>query len=315
MLAFSYKILENRIKITILWGLSMYKRKTYIINKEFQYGMIATFLIIVVCALLLFSAGFAAYYMVSDLAGERAFDEFITITQKKTVMFRALGDSDIVKPMDLANRLLSNKSSDPVSVFVADQIPAQNMDRIQAAVESKDEFAVSKEITAALNIFLANLVRRGDSFYSKDRFQGIQVPTELVSAIDKKYDMQTQAAYDNNVKLLGLAYKSELTLPQDSQKAVALDFQKAYPAVKRYELVLPPVILNNLLLMVIIIVVGIFYSHRIAGPVYRIEQDLQRVLAGEKNVEIHLRKKDKLKSIADKINTLVREVDSLRGKK
>jgi len=315
MLAFSVKILENKIKITVRWGMSMYKRKTYIINKEFQYGMIATFLIIVVCALLLFSTGFAVYYLVSDLAGERAFDEYIEIKQKKTIIIGQLGDGNIVKPFDLASRLVSKKSDDPVSVFITEQIPEPNMNRIATALESKDEFQLGKELSSSLNIFLANLVRHGERFYAKDRFQAVSFPGDLAAAIDKKPDAQSQEAYDINVKLMGLAYKTELTMPQADGKTVTLDFQKTYPAVKRYELVLPPVIFNNLLLMVIIIIVGIFYSHRIAGPIYRIEQDLQRVLAGEKNVEIHLRKKDKLKSIADKINSLVREVDTLRGKK
>ena len=60
----------------------MYKRKTYIINKEFQYGLIATFLIIVVCSLLLFSAGFVVFFTVTGMAGENAFDEFIEITRQ-----------------------------------------------------------------------------------------------------------------------------------------------------------------------------------------------------------------------------------------
>ena len=44
--------------------------------------------------------------------------------------------------------------------------------------------------------------------------------------------------------------------------------------------------------MVLIIIVGVFATHRIAGPVYRIESDIERVLAGEKGVTVKLRRSD-----------------------
>ena len=79
------------------------------------------------------------------------------------------------------------------------------------------------------------------------------------------------------------------------------------PPINRLELILPPVLINNLIIMFIISVVGIFYSHRIAGPVYRMEQDLARVLSGEKGVKIRLRKRDKMQSLAQKINQLIEQ--------
>ncbi len=76
------------------------------------------------------------------------------------------------------------------------------------------------------------------------------------------------------------------------------------PPINPIELILPPILINNIVIMVIIAVIGVFYSHRIAGPIYRIEKDLARILDGEKGVRIQTRKRDIMKSLVDKINRL-----------
>lgn len=46
-------------------------------------------------------------------------------------------------------------------------------------------------------------------------------------------------------------------------------------------------------------------SHRIAGPIYRIEKELDKIIAGEKGTHIKLRRNDELKSLAEKISRLI----------
>lgn len=65
-----------------------------------------------------------------------------------------------------------------------------------------------------------------------------------------------------------------------------------------------------LLIAPIVAAIGIFLSHKIAGPIYRIEGFLGSMSAGNLAQRITLRKGDELISIADKINVLA---DSLRG--
>ena len=50
--------------------------------------------------------------------------------------------------------------------------------------------------------------------------------------------------------------------------------------------ILPPLLLNDLAIMVVAIVIGIVMSHRIAGPIYRIAEDIDRVLSGERGVRV-----------------------------
>jgi nitrogen fixation/metabolism regulation signal transduction histidine kinase len=76
--------------------------------------------------------------------------------------------------------------------------------------------------------------------------------------------------------------------------------------------ILPPLLLNDLAIMVAVIVIGIFMSHRIAGPVYRIAADIDRVLSGERGVRVNLRRSDALVDLAEKVNQLLEHVDDSR---
>jgi len=82
--------------------------------------------------------------------------------------------------------------------------------------------------------------------------------------------------------------------------------------VKRWEIVLPPILINNLFILIIISAIGIIYSHRIAGPAYRISRVIGRVLHGESGVRVTLRKKDSLKELSERINDLLIAFDQMR---
>jgi hypothetical protein len=84
------------------------------------------------------------------------------------------------------------------------------------------------------------------------------------------------------------------------------------PPVNRIELVLPPILVNNLVILVLTVVIGLLYSHRIAGAAYRIETDIGRCLSGERDVQVRLRKKDKLQRLATQVNKLIAELDRCR---
>lgn len=51
--------------------------------------------------------------------------------------------------------------------------------------------------------------------------------------------------------------------------------------------------------------VAIILSHRITGPVYRLETDLKKYIQGEKKGPIRLREKDELQDLVSLINQLI----------
>lgn len=57
--------------------------------------------------------------------------------------------------------------------------------------------------------------------------------------------------------------------------------------------------------LIIIWLIALELSHRIAGPLYRIEKELEDRICGKKTEPIKLRKNDELKTVVDKLNKLV----------
>jgi hypothetical protein len=84
------------------------------------------------------------------------------------------------------------------------------------------------------------------------------------------------------------------------------------------ELVKHQVIIRTILFsipaVVVIIAFGVVVSHRIAGPLYRIERTIDEAVRGEDVGFIRLRKKDEqeLKHLADRINKLIGLIKELK---
>jgi methyl-accepting chemotaxis protein len=77
--------------------------------------------------------------------------------------------------------------------------------------------------------------------------------------------------------------------------------------VSLHNRVWPPVIL----LVVLLVAHNVLFSHRIAGPLYRIRHDLKRVGDGNLFVQVKLRKNDYLEKEATSINDMI---EALRAK-
>jgi signal transduction histidine kinase len=64
---------------------------------------------------------------------------------------------------------------------------------------------------------------------------------------------------------------------------------------------------------VVVTVLAMFLTHRLAGPVYRLERSIEQMIDGNFNFEIRLRSKDEIKELADMMNNLnTRLSDRLR---
>lgn len=76
--------------------------------------------------------------------------------------------------------------------------------------------------------------------------------------------------------------------------------------------------LESLLLLgivtVFIIAMSLFFSHKIAGPLYRIERDLETIASGDLTVHTRLRAKDQIVELANVINRSTRSLNRrIRG--
>ena len=79
-----------------------------------------------------------------------------------------------------------------------------------------------------------------------------------------------------------------------------------------FNLYLTPIIGVSILYLVLIIFFGLFISHKMAGPVYRIKKPLQEVVDGTVDVsKVHfrLRKGDELKELVDALNGFIAKIN------
>ena len=65
------------------------------------------------------------------------------------------------------------------------------------------------------------------------------------------------------------------------------------------------ILLSVPLILLAIWVIALEVSNRIAGPIYRLEKELDAVLSGQVRGPINLRKDDELKPLTSKINKLL----------
>jgi methyl-accepting chemotaxis protein len=72
-----------------------------------------------------------------------------------------------------------------------------------------------------------------------------------------------------------------------------------------FQIILTPLIVANLIVLCVIIPYSLFYSHKVAGPIYRLEQSMDLLLGGDMDFIITLRRNDEFKYLADKMNALI----------
>lgn len=79
--------------------------------------------------------------------------------------------------------------------------------------------------------------------------------------------------------------------------------------------IMPSVILTNIVTTAILVVVAmiltLLISHKIAGPMYRFEQDLKEIAQGDLQKNIHIREGDQFGSVATNLNHMVQSLKSL----
>jgi len=62
---------------------------------------------------------------------------------------------------------------------------------------------------------------------------------------------------------------------------------------------------KSLVFMVLVAFISVYFSHRIAGPIYRLEKDLLTMInEGDLTKQFRLREKDELKELAEALNTM-----------
>lgn len=91
----------------------------------------------------------------------------------------------------------------------------------------------------------------------------------------------------------------------DLDNLITVTPQGTKNAAEVFEVILTPFLAANLIVLAIVVPISVFYSHKIAGPIYRLEHSLDLLLSGEMDFMISFRKNDEFKYIAHKMNALI----------
>lgn len=98
-----------------------------------------------------------------------------------------------------------------------------------------------------------------------------------------------------------LARKLSIICPEENMRGV-------------YSLFNSTLVLRLLVMVSVVIVTTIYLSHRVAGPVFRIERELREMSHGDFTRRIVLRKNDDLKKLAAELNRLISRVENILNK-
>lgn len=151
------------------------------------------------------------------------------------------------------------------------------------------------------------------------RFVGaILVSTVIFSGGFLVYYWVSYIAGDNLFKEYVIVYKQIEqieTVEIDGRTVERRSYRtEAQPETARWRMVLPALLLNNLLIAAVLSLLAIWYSHKFAGPLYRITSDIRRVISGSRGVRIRLRSKDEMRDLARQVNHLLDVVETSERK-
>jgi nitrogen fixation/metabolism regulation signal transduction histidine kinase len=78
--------------------------------------------------------------------------------------------------------------------------------------------------------------------------------------------------------------------------------------MNRLDLFWKPVIFTSVFYILLLMIFGLFYSHRMAGPLYRIQKNLKELKQGESVTEIQIRKNDHFQELVGLLNDLLKKI-------
>ena len=83
------------------------------------------------------------------------------------------------------------------------------------------------------------------------------------------------------------------------------NLQQIFSLQSADDILLPAVLVAEFISFLIVAVIGLFISHRMAGPVYRFEKVTEEIGSGNFAFWVKLREKDEFKELADSFNVMM----------
>ncbi len=136
----------------------------------------------------------------------------------------------------------------------------------------------------------------------------------------KKLNLQVKRRFQMwlLVRILGTVLVSSLVaaviLYFYSNREVGQSFYEAHITIRRVsDLLVPVIIAGSIVSLISGALLAIFLPQKIAGPVYRMEEDLKAIQDGDLDKQIRLREGDPLQGLAETINQTIASLKKRLG--
>ena len=134
--------------------------------------------------------------------------------------------------------------------------------------------------------------------------------------IDREF--QTRFILKFCIPVIFTAFISAFVVYYFLSQSVTTVFENSRIIIKSgTEFIMPGLVLSTLVSVVLVgigtMVVMLFMSHRIAGPLYKLESSLDRLATGDMSFNIYFRKWDELKRMADVFNKASLRLNTMIG--
>lgn len=138
----------------------------------------------------------------------------------------------------------------------------------------------------------------------------------------KNYFIKKKFQVNFILKFCGLlvagSFLSGLIIYVMSRNALTTAFENSRLVIKSaVDFIMPAVLLSSLTVIILIglaaILVTLYVSHRIAGPLYRMEKDAQEVASGDLKKRFIIRGTDELKALAESLDEMAQNLKSSIG--
>ncbi len=133
-------------------------------------------------------------------------------------------------------------------------------------------------------------MKRIRMWYSRDPLQTKYLILVLISMLLPVLVMYVSTSY-----LLKWLTRAMISLPQEA----FLEISTSYEKLKYFWAS------GTIGAFLIVLLWGLYFSHRLIGPMRRLERDLDEVINGNMTKDIKVRPEDDLKGVADRIQQLV----------
>lgn len=112
----------------------------------------------------------------------------------------------------------------------------------------------------------------------------------------------------SSLSLLAICYYVSLDIQTAIVQPLPLAVGENVPMIGESATILsvlfPVIVVSIAVTLAVTLVFGIIMSHRMAGPLFRIQRELKKMAQGDLSGQVRLRKKDDFKSLAHAVNSL-----------